>query len=866
MYNYYTLAVNINDRRFYLSKLKERLESTLNIPSTFIVKNNGEAILFSIKAYTRDKNLQFSDGYKNDEGIHTIGVVEMANDSIRICINDSANVLDHSHNTYLVYNKKKHTYDLVIKNEQLGTKKIEVSFVNKYKRRYTGHFNIHLVSAYEKVRLALDFGSDTSQARYAYYDQSYQPEDDSKPVEKDVKLYSILKRRYKKELDDDIDPSGKAKYFQFANTQDPSDNERFLRSIFYWNKNKKIEDIDYLSSPIEKNDDFIKMLSGYYDSDIDSYQRIPNTKLVELAPKEIFDFGLFNENGALEKLQIAIICRLLHLCLDGINKELKRKSFAIQLILLIPNVYPQEKVHRIIRALNKYLYQIIKKHPEYNTQAIEVTTISESDASFKGIWPQINHTENEGMGRERYLVIDSGQGTTDLSILETVPNSMNQFISIYKAGIPAAGQYLSFAIIQALSKALKMKSINEFIDYFFSSDNVLLDQQIFAGRKIDFLNKIDKIKALSLLKIGNERGNTSILEDFRRIQYKQDGYFESLSESVLSKLIKEKQIINDSHYYVGRAIAKICQIIVNRINDLTAIAPIKFDKIIFAGRAFKYKPFKIVLEQILQLHFSSKTYIHDKKKLFVDNEQYNFKRICLIGALSKDVHINFSANVAGALILNPGQGRTLFGKIFTRPQKLYSLSEDFYNGLDSSNGYTPFSRDHYWIGNLKYKRVDPKNFFRKAIEEEHYLRICLEQSGYIIRLKRSPFLKLEHQFFPQRELFLKSLFPLAKLHAIKEINVEIENNDTIKAYVDIYINALAKLKAKNINGVFYNSTSILASYVKKNGRPVPKTSFFENILNQNQTTTSNKKSTSINHSNDQNNTGDDLDTSIPDIL
>ncbi|MEM7039284.1 MAG: hypothetical protein AAF570_20070 [Bacteroidota bacterium] len=173
----------------------------------------------------------------------------------------------------------------------------------------------------------------------------------------------------------------------------------------------------------------------------DGYEMVSNLKLAELEIARDFSLCVngvekdITDKEMQEEIFRRLMSQFLHLLLSELENTLRPQSGKLlKITLLVPNIYSQQRVNDLVRNVYTDLQRMLEKY-EYDYRGFEIQTLSESDASFLGLLsnaalPDFNwHTLNRN---GNYLVIDSGKGTTDLSVISVGDD--NQLGSMFRAG------------------------------------------------------------------------------------------------------------------------------------------------------------------------------------------------------------------------------------------------------------------------------------------------------------------------------------------------------------------------------------------------------------------------------------------------
>lgn len=205
---------------------------------------------------------------------------------------------------------------------------------------------------------------------------------------------------------------------------------------------------------------------------------LPNLKLVEqLTGLLSLDNITFRESGFMGNVdERPIMANLSSLELtNGILRQILCNFLAVILkselnqeylhfILLVPNVYLQEKVNKLVAGLYDD-FNLLREKPLFSRyKGIEVSIVSESDASFFGVRARADKADLPFIKDANYLIIDAGKGTTDFSFISQRGENLANYSSMYRSGIPASGHVLTYAFYDALRSYFHNIGCGDFFD------------------------------------------------------------------------------------------------------------------------------------------------------------------------------------------------------------------------------------------------------------------------------------------------------------------------------------------------------------------------------------------------------------------
>lgn len=480
-------------------------------------------------------------------------------------------------------------------------------------KEYKGDLIFHMVPMTDYYNLVIDFGSEAAQALIRPNTPGFDPE----PLDiiKIAKQYVYT--NYKENIDN-----------QFH--QYPDNNERnmnLFRSMFYIVEGRP----KFLS--LVSEDDALKR-SGHL---------LPNLKVSLL------------ENGQNEVLMQyrAIILDFIKCAAKRIN-ELRRNTVndeltkGLHINLLIPNVMQMSLVNKLIKELDAAFKGAKDYDVQLNEYCLEITTSSESDASFLGYLDE--HMEiNQLSANRTYLLIDAGKGTMDFSVI--CVDNLRNFRSIYRDGFVGSGNALTYALFDHLCTVI-IGSVNV-------EKRKKLMQQLLFGSQVDQVGLRKLLNVLEKIKIKSSEGDNDNVK--LRCQNLHDRFNEQWNGLHLEALNEylEDNIGNygDMYGIIHGTCSIICTLLVKSLlqnNITTANMPEAakdwmvnknntsgcFDELILAGRAFRHPILYKTLLQFMRRYFNI-----EPDKVRYDSDRA--KTSCLYGALNINKFINCNCGLSG---------------------------------------------------------------------------------------------------------------------------------------------------------------------------------------------------------------------------
>lgn len=467
-----------------------------------------------------------------------------------------------------------------------------------------------------EVSAALDFGSEASQLRFAGVDCN-----------------NNLVGTFESMLGLSTSESSR-EYWQ----GEPSDE--LFKSVFWIRRNptktcygdapKKIDDKPFVTPLIS-----VKENPSVYEE----MELLPNLKLVELSQgadaisfgHELFSFPqgsdirfayptLADQQMRSSVLRV-ILNNFLHAILANVNRAQIDKY--VRLVVMAPNVYYQTKVFEMMKGL--YLdFDAIRRNGDYPyCKGFEVQVVSESDAAFIGARVSMKNAVNIPNGY--FLNIDSGKGTTDFSIVQQQP-SLGKFNSLYRDGIPAAGNVITYAYYEALYDFMKVYGMDI--------------QPWIAGAP-----KAALISFMSYLEEFKKRPVTSTSLYFEKPLV---GNIESLQD--LNRYLSRNlgRVIPGADKYVAKKVNILIDSLVQSIEYYMEVNRCTFSQVILSGRALLCQAYK---DKLIETLIAKGWIKSDKDVIWVTGNRA--KTCCLAGALAIEGHcsVNYNSGLIGSPLL-----------------------------------------------------------------------------------------------------------------------------------------------------------------------------------------------------------------------
>lgn len=302
-----------------------------------------------------------------------------------------------------------------------------------------------------------------------------------------------------------------------------------------------------------------------------------------------------------------------------LNALLKANTPCISLYVLMPNVYSPLQVIKSLQWIRKDIGDMLMSNPQLNerVKAVELSAISESDASLLGVISAIegNNNTSENVKPGKYIIIDAGKGTLDYSAIQYEKNEMSKIYCIYRSGFIGAGNALTYAYLFALLRdymdqaVIDPTSENNLLSFIY--ENILGCTPRGKGKGGGELNKLlELMQAVENYKIAmgsgdrEEDNEINPLEGKKKYKEWEDvempSVIDFIKKMVPSEENKYKPLSDNAKQYVTQTICQIVDQVCNNLSILTPMGYGKADGVIFAGRGFALQEFKQTMKERLE--------------------------------------------------------------------------------------------------------------------------------------------------------------------------------------------------------------------------------------------------------------------------
>ncbi len=377
---------------------------------------------------------------------------------------------------------------------------------------------------------------------------------------------------------------------------------------------------------------------------------LPNLKLVEqLTGLLSLDNITFKESGFMGtvdngpvtanlsslKLSNGILRQILCNFLAVIMKNEPGKEY-IHFILLVPNVYLQEKVNKLIAGLYDDFNLLREKDIFRGYKGIEVRIVSESDASFFGVRARARKTDLEFIKDANYLIIDAGKGTTDFSFISQKGSDLNNYSSMYRSGIPASGHVLTYAYYHALRNYFHDLDCGDFFDDIMRMSVGHETEEI-----LNFVSLLEQFKIRSKDLVEDH----SMDHEAKALKYYNNNTLQELNTFLVKEVLNNSKMIPGMKAALDKKIELMTGLLKESIVEYTKnkLKGITCHMVFLTGRAFMLQQFRDAVTKMLV----ENGVVDTKAGVFYSNDFT--KSICTYGAMKvgEQSVVNKNSNMLG---------------------------------------------------------------------------------------------------------------------------------------------------------------------------------------------------------------------------
>ncbi len=638
---------------------------------------------------------------------------------------------------------------------------------------YSSAIDLYLSHPSQFLGIALDFGSESSQMAVKRYTTDFSLQEKRPEIEN---LFRNIVSFHKS--------NGWVSQHEVVDFYQEEKNTNFYKSLFFLKEQLTgtYEDIDR-EVFIKNVADNLKMLvntkDGFNTLTAQKFHQLPNLKIIhkheELLSSLTFEiekqgYGIPIKLSEIKQKVYNTILKVM--IASFLKKEFIRYDKAtryIRLMLLVPNIYDTNDINYIQHQLHNIFKELSEHEYKDRILAWEVLTISESDASFIGY---INKN-NVNIQKDRdYIIIDSGKGTTDFSIIRTGRDNIFDLKPVYRNGFSGAGNMITYAIFETLLHYIRqtaqtnqssIKYIKDKVVRILTSDDL--------ERKNNFYNELERLKF-------NFKGSNISSQVRNTWDHAKSGDigFKDLIEygdgiNTLINLLSGIENVADFYNYINETCDFIAD---NTVRYLKLIKDNKKDfncaGVILTGRSFMFKPLvdkmKQSLAQQLQVNESQITLLNSNE----------LKDICIKGVFNNSIRLN--SEMTGypiqlifekepEVIQKPkktvGTRKSLFARLFNDLNNFEQAEKVL--AFDNDLNFDKLQNSQFLIGSKTY-RVGGSDIFRKSAGTAYEADVEFTHKGYFIRRRHdeiidsvAPMKAIEDTEDNDMSLVVPSLFP-----------------------------------------------------------------------------------------------------------
>ena len=409
-------------------------------------------------------------------------------------------------------------------------------------------------------------------------------------------------------------------------------SKNLFRSLFFINNEIK-KDV------IERNDlTFINEEKNLLTILKDSVA-LPNLKLMEHdnvnLPNFIFNGTVTNIYSKSDEIRAEILKFFFDAALKSVEKLAGKEEVACKLTFLVPNTYNQSRLSEVCNQLISDVDSLstASSYPHIK-KGIEVTTFSESDASFFGWY----HASDFNFGdiEKRIMVIDIGKGTTDFSVLCIKGTDGRVTVERNaRSGFVGAGNVMTFAILVSVLKLFadklgssKLSDVYDVIQSIAYSKDYAIKNQLY--NYLETLKRNEPILGRTTLKEFINSYKTAGLTNIKSVDIPK------LNDILKEACIKNCYVSDDDPVVLGYSklmaekLVRELRYVYDKSNPI--------DKVVFAGRGAKSKSLADAIKTQL------KQFYEEREIVFVTRDD-DVKVGCLKGPLNQSLdmdHMNMT--------------------------------------------------------------------------------------------------------------------------------------------------------------------------------------------------------------------------------
>lgn len=649
--------------------------------------------------------------------------------------------------------------------------------------------------------MALDFGSESSQMAIKRYESThpYHPQTaDNENLFRNIVAYHKNQEWIPRDSAYDF-------YQEEKGTN-------FYKSLFFLREQlsgnyRSVDSEPFILEPQENLKMLLNIEDGFTTLEGEKFYQLPNLKILHKHERLLEDFVFeISKEGypiplKLRDLKQKVYNTILEVMIVSfLKKEFIRYDNAkrnIRMMLLIPNNYDIKDINKTQHHLN-IIFDALAKSDEYKGKigAWEILTISESDASFIGY---INKNNVDIYNNKDYIIIDSGKGTTDFSVIRTGEKNLYNLKPIYRNGFTGAGNMITYAVFETVMHFIREHNPEHGADVLFLKEKVVdvLKGNDLASRN-KFYNQIERLK----FNYRDQSQEQTLRKAWLEARDEQVSFSNIVAGNyeidALVNLLSKVNGITDFYGYIAEA----CHFIVNNVVSYLRI--IKDNKedlaltgVVLTGRAFRFQMLADLMRD--KLH-ASLGIPKDKISLLGGNE---LKDICIKGVFNNSIKLN--AEVTGYPIQLVYRSQQDLPETNRNKQVKAPLSKRIFNffindladmdrveevhSIDDKVDYNLLQRSQFLIGCKRYA-IRNDEFLSAKSGNQYTASIDFTQRGFVMRRKVddkvdyvSVLEEIDEGGSGDKSLIVPSLFPnYMDVEFIQSLNVAVEKQQVVSGH------------------------------------------------------------------------------------
>ncbi len=336
-------------------------------------------------------------------------------------------------------------------------------------------------------------------------------------------------------------------------------------------------------------------------------------------------------NDLYPRINFTILKNMLESVLMADAARHRNTARNLRINLLVPNIYELPAVLQMQQIIQQIITDL-KQSPDLaqNLLACEVVTVSESDAAFMG------YMSLEGTIIQKdaqYLIIDTGKGTTDFSIIKTGTTDAFDIKTMYRNGFAGASNLISHAIFETILHLIREHAPADRGHISFIEEHILnrLSKDIIL--KNELFEQIERLKF-------NYTNDVNCLQQWKSAKDVNIGFnnLTTINNNVLEtviSLIKQIDTISDFYGYINTYCALICEKVVGNLESVQKNMKDKnLSGVMFTGRGFMFELLRNMMSEQITQRLNVPT---AQIKMLSGNQ---LKEVCIKGVFNPKVIID----------------------------------------------------------------------------------------------------------------------------------------------------------------------------------------------------------------------------------